>query len=76
MNCTRCNNAIIKGQPYARTKKGPHHFHKKDCKRSPIETVDTLWACSCGFMWFSYEPPKQCPSCHIFSSSESGETQK
>lgn len=67
MLCTRCTRQITKGQPYARTKKGPHHFKTRDCKRPPIEHVETLWACSCGFKWFASanETPEQCPSCKV-----------
>ena len=31
MNCTKCKQPISKGQPYARTKKGPHHFKSEQC---------------------------------------------
>jgi len=31
MNCTRCNNPIQPKQPYARTKRGPHHFKSEHC---------------------------------------------
>jgi rubrerythrin len=63
--CTRCGFQIMKKQPYARTKKGPHHFRKSDCNRSPIIHVETLWACSCGFKWFASQPPEKCPSCGV-----------
>ena len=65
MTCTHCKREISKGQPYARTKRGPHHFRPRDCKPSPIEHVETLWACACGFKWFSTEEPQECPSCKI-----------
>ncbi len=67
MICTRCSKQILKKQPYSRTKRGPHHFRKTDCKRNPIEPVETLWACSCGFQWFAKagEPPNECPSCLV-----------
>lgn len=31
MNCTRCEKPIKPKQPYARTKRGPHHVHEADC---------------------------------------------
>ena len=31
MNCTKCEQPIQKGQPYARTKRGPHHFKPEQC---------------------------------------------
>jgi hypothetical protein len=67
MLCTRCGRQIMKKQPYARTKKGPHHFRATDCKRAPIEHVETLWACSCGHKWFELaaEPPEFCPKCGV-----------
>lgn len=37
MKCTRCGQPIIKGQPYARTKNGPHHFKPEQC---PVSVAD------------------------------------
>lgn len=63
MNCTRCQKPIAKGQPYCRTKRGPHHFKQSQCAKSPVELVDVLWACHKGHYFFSQETPVACPQC-------------
>ena len=43
MNCTRCNKPIKRGQPYSRTKRGPHHFKKGQCLEALTSVGGKVW---------------------------------
>lgn len=43
------------------------------CVESPVETVDTLWFCCKGHMFFLPETPAECPECAALKPKEEWE---